>query len=387
MRGEAEAYLRVRALSAPAALVGTVAVGRVPRFAGYQDAAVGLRRREPGEPRAGPHLDLRVRARSRVRGGGRGRGDHRRGVDRRSRLLGAAGPRGAPAAARSRRRKNDGEGKNRDGRREAPKTRLGSRGSLVARRADTPERRSRLGGGDQASGGGVGVSAGADALAPSRAGARHRRGGGRRRGGAHQICIQVWWVTLFALDALAVAAQSLVAASLGAGDVPGALARRGQEPVLGARRRHRGGRRSARRGPGGSGALHGRRRAGAGGGAFAHLGRAASAAERRGVRGRRGAAGAADFEYLAVAMAAAATPALVSAGASSAAPPPADVAAGAGGGDVGGGAGGRLALHGAPAARARGDALVAVLVGKQGPVAVPGGGRGERERREKEKET
>ena len=40
--------------------------------------------------------------------------------------------------------------------------------------------------------------------------------------GAHQICIQVWWVTLFALDALAVAAQSLVAASLGAGDVIGA---------------------------------------------------------------------------------------------------------------------------------------------------------------------
>ena len=38
--------------------------------------------------------------------------------------------------------------------------------------------------------------------------------------GAHQICIQVWWVTLFALDALAVAAQSLVASSLGAGDVP-----------------------------------------------------------------------------------------------------------------------------------------------------------------------
>ena len=38
--------------------------------------------------------------------------------------------------------------------------------------------------------------------------------------GAHQICIQVWWVTLFALDALAVAAQSLVASSLGTGDVP-----------------------------------------------------------------------------------------------------------------------------------------------------------------------
>jgi predicted secreted protein len=40
--------------------------------------------------------------------------------------------------------------------------------------------------------------------------------------GAHQICIQVWWVTLFALDALAVAAQSLVAAALGAGDVAAA---------------------------------------------------------------------------------------------------------------------------------------------------------------------
>ncbi len=35
----------------------------------------------------------------------------------------------------------------------------------------------------------------------------------------HQICVQVWWVTLFALDASAVAAQSLVASSLGAGDV------------------------------------------------------------------------------------------------------------------------------------------------------------------------
>ena len=34
------------------------------------------------------------------------------------------------------------------------------------------------------------------------------------------FCIQVWWVTLFALDALAVAAQSLVASSLGTGDVP-----------------------------------------------------------------------------------------------------------------------------------------------------------------------
>lgn len=37
--------------------------------------------------------------------------------------------------------------------------------------------------------------------------------------GSHQVCIQVWWLSLFALDALAVAAQSLVAAALGAGDI------------------------------------------------------------------------------------------------------------------------------------------------------------------------
>lgn len=48
--------------------------------------------------------------------------------------------------------------------------------------------------------------------------------------GAHQICIQVWWVTLFALDALAVAAQSLVAAALGSGDV--ATARRAADRTL-----------------------------------------------------------------------------------------------------------------------------------------------------------
>ena len=126
MRGEAEERTCACARVGAPALVGTVAVGAFPRFAGYQDAAVGLRRREPGEPRAGPHLDLRVRARSRVRGGGRGRGDHRRGVDRRSRLLGAAGPRGAPAA-RSRRRKTTGEGKTAtDG------VRLGRRDSEVA---------------------------------------------------------------------------------------------------------------------------------------------------------------------------------------------------------------------------------------------------------------
>ena len=40
--------------------------------------------------------------------------------------------------------------------------------------------------------------------------------------GSHQICIQVWWVTLFALDALAVAAQSLVAVTLGMEDVKAA---------------------------------------------------------------------------------------------------------------------------------------------------------------------
>lgn len=40
--------------------------------------------------------------------------------------------------------------------------------------------------------------------------------------GAHQVCLQVWWITLFGLDAVAVSAQALVAASLGKNDVVGA---------------------------------------------------------------------------------------------------------------------------------------------------------------------
>ena len=45
---------------------------------------------------------------------------------------------------------------------------------------------------------------------------------------AHQIALQLWFFTALALDALAIAAQSLVGASLGAGDADGArrLARR-----------------------------------------------------------------------------------------------------------------------------------------------------------------
>jgi len=40
--------------------------------------------------------------------------------------------------------------------------------------------------------------------------------------GAHQLCLQLWWVTLFGLDSIAVSAQALVAASLGKNDVVGA---------------------------------------------------------------------------------------------------------------------------------------------------------------------
>ena len=40
--------------------------------------------------------------------------------------------------------------------------------------------------------------------------------------GAHQVCLQLWWITLFGLDAVAVSAQALVAASLGKNDVVGA---------------------------------------------------------------------------------------------------------------------------------------------------------------------
>lgn len=46
--------------------------------------------------------------------------------------------------------------------------------------------------------------------------------------GAHQIALQLWFFTALVLDALAIAAQALIGAALGAGDAPGAraLARR-----------------------------------------------------------------------------------------------------------------------------------------------------------------
>ena len=96
--------------------------------------------------------------------------------------------------------------------------------------------------------------------------------------------------------------------------------------------------------------------------------------------------GAADFEYLAVAMAAAATPALVSLSVVGGRHRRRRRGGRRRGGDVGGGAGGRLALHGAPAAR-RAATLSWRYWGKQGPVAV-GGGEGEKGKaEEKEKET
>ena len=108
MMHQAEMYLRVRALSAPAALIGTVSVGayrglldtKTPLLVSGAANAVNL-----GEFRTGnwyadvvfyssgficssrPYFDLRVRARSRVRGGGCRGGDHRRGVDRRGGVL------------------------------------------------------------------------------------------------------------------------------------------------------------------------------------------------------------------------------------------------------------------------------------------------------------
>ena len=204
--------------------------------------------------------------------------------------------------------------------------------------------------------------------------------------GAHQICIQVWWVTLFALDALAVAAQSLVAASLGAGDVPGA--RRAAERSL-------------------SWALAAGTAVGVGllvAGPMvprlftddADLARAAlpsltSVALLQPLNaavfvGDGVLQGAADFEYLAVAMAAAATPALVSlsvVGGATAA----DVAAGAGAAATS-----AAALEGVWRSMAllqlgRAATLSWRYWGKEGPVAV-GGREGEKGKaEEKEKET
>jgi Na+-driven multidrug efflux pump len=204
--------------------------------------------------------------------------------------------------------------------------------------------------------------------------------------GAHQICIQVWWVTLFALDALAVAAQSLVAASLGAGDVPGA--RRAADRSL-------------------SWALAAGTAVGVGllaaGPAVPGLFTDDAALARSAAPSLTSVAllqplnaavfvgdgvlqGAADFEYLAVAMAAAATPALVSlsvVGGATAA----DVAAGAGAAATS-----AAALEGVWRSMAllqlgRAATLSWRYWGKEGPVAV-GGGEGEKGKaEEKEKET
>ena len=67
--------------------------------------------------------------------------------------------------------------------------------------------------------------------------------------GAHQIALQLWFFTALLLDALAIAAQSLIGAALGAGDAAG---RAGPgPPVRAARRGVRGGLRAAHRRRGG----------------------------------------------------------------------------------------------------------------------------------------
>jgi Na+-driven multidrug efflux pump len=201
--------------------------------------------------------------------------------------------------------------------------------------------------------------------------------------GAHQICIQVWWVTLFALDALAVAAQSLVAASLGAGDVPGA--RRAAERSL-------------------SWGLAAGTAVGVGllvAGPMvprlftddADLARAAlpsltSVALLQPLNaavfvGDGVLQGAADFEYLAVAMAAAATPALVSL----------SVVGGATAADVAAGAGAAATSAAALEGVWRSMTLLQIgraatlswrYWGKEGPVAVSSAEEGEKEEKEEE---
>ena len=374
MRGEAEAYLRVRALSAPAALVGTVAVGA---FRGLLDT------KTPLLVSGGANLVNLALDPILIFGFG---------------PVPAFGVAGAAAAttaaewiaaaafwallvargscrARSRRRKK------RRGRKKPRRTARAredaTRKSRKSRRTPRrhPERRSRLGGGDQASGGGVGVSAGADALAPSRAGARHRRGGGRRRGGR-------------APDLH----TGLVGHALRAGRA------RGRRAVARRRQPGRGGR--ARRARAADRSLFWALAAGTavGVGLLAAAGPAVPGLFTDDAALARAAApsltsvallqplnaavfvgdgvlqGAADFEYLAVAMAAAATPALVSlsvVGGATAA----DVAAGAGAAATS-----AAALEGVWRSMAllqlgRAATLSWRYWGKQGPVAV-GGGRG-----------
>ena len=386
IRGEAEAYLRVRALSAPAALVGTVAVGA---FRGLLDT------KTPLLVSGGANLVNLALDPILIFGFGP------------VPAFGVAGAAAATTAAEwiaaaafwallvregllprafAAEEKTTGNEKTAtDG------ARLGRRDSEVAavasHAAPTPP---------------SGVRGWAAALKPLAAGSASQlartlllqavlvrataEAAGAGAAGAHQICIQVWWVTLFALDALAVAAQSLVAASLGAGDVPGA--RRAADRSL-------------------SWALAAGTAVGVGllaagpavPGLFtddADLARAAapslvSVALLQPLNaavfvGDGVLQGAADFEYLAVAMAAAATPALVSLGAVGGATA-ADVAAGAGAAATS-----AAALEGVWRSMAllqlgRAATLSWRYWGKEGPVAV-GGGEGEKGKaEEKEKET
>ena len=374
--GEAEAYLRVRALSAPAALVGTVSVGA---FRGLLDT------KTPLLVSAGANLVNLALDPILIFGFGP------------VPAFGVAGAAAATTAAewiaaaafwallvdegllpRARVRAPAGETEKR--RRDAADA-AGSDSGVDGASPLVPTPPS-------------GVRGWAKALKPLAAGSASQlartlvlqavlvrataEAAGAGAAGAHQICIQVWWVTLFALDALAVAAQSLVAASLGAGDVPSA--RRAADRSL------------AWAIAAGTAVGVGLLAAGpAVPGLFtddADLARAAtpslvSVALLQPLNaavfvGDGVLQGAADFEYLAVAMAAAAAPAFVSLGAVGGATA-ADVAAGA------------AALEGVWRSMAllqlgRGATLSWRYWGKDGPVAVAVG-EGEKEKaEEKEKE-
>ena len=388
--GEAEAYLRVRALSAPAALVGTVSVGA---FRGLLDT------KTPLLVSAGANLVNLALDPILIFGFGPvpafGVAGAAAATTAAEWIAAAAFwallvdegllPRAlAPGAGESRKSQRGRDATRDDAR--AAAAGVDSRVEGASPSVPTPP---------------SGVRGWANALKPLAAGSASQlartlvlqavlvrataEAAGAGAAGAHQICIQVWWVTLFALDALAVAAQSLVAACLGAGDVPGA--RRAADRSL-------------------SWALAAGTAVGVGllaagpavPGLFtddADLARAAapslvSVALLQPLNaavfvGDGVLQGAADFEYLAVAMAAAATPALVSlsvVGGATAA----DVAAGAGAAATS-----AAALEGVWRSMAllqlgRAATLSWRYWGKDGPVAV-GEGEGEKEKtEEKEKE-
>ena len=390
MLSEAEAYLRVRALSAPAALVGTVAVGA---FRGLLDT------KTPLLVSAGANLVNLALDPILIFGLGPvpafGVAGAAAATTTAEWIAAAAFwallvdegllPRAlAPGAGESRKSQRGRDATRDDAR--AAAAGVDSRVEGASPSVPTPP---------------SGVRGWANALKPLAAGSASQlartlvlqavlvrataEAAGAGAAGAHQICIQVWWVTLFALDALAVAAQSLVAACLGAGDVPGA--RRAADRSL-------------------SWALAAGTAVGVGllaagpavPGLFtddADLARAAapslvSVALLQPLNaavfvGDGVLQGAADFEYLAVAMAAAATPALVSLGAVGGATA-ADVAAGAGAAATS-----AAALEGVWRSMAllqlgRAATLSWRYWGKDGPVAV-GEGEGEKEKtEEKEKE-